>query len=147
MEKIPEVLLGWRDGPDRLTRTDPRYSIENFLRTKSHYLAAGPLSGRRVLMWGAGKMGRRLSKHLLRDEVDLVGFVDIDQRKIGGRMRDRPVHDADGLLGVLDEHRDDRTGEAPIVVAAVSSFGARAIIRRRLQDHGLVETVDFWCAA
>ena len=42
--KLPEVLLRWREYPDRLTRTDSRYSLENFLRAKAHYLAEGPLS-------------------------------------------------------------------------------------------------------
>ncbi|RME07923.1 MAG: glycosyltransferase family 2 protein, partial [Anaerolineae bacterium] len=30
--KIPRVLLKWREHPRRLTRTDSRYSLENFLR-------------------------------------------------------------------------------------------------------------------
>jgi len=144
MAKVPEVLLGWRDGPDRLTRTDSRYSVENFLRAKSHYLARGPLAGRPVIMWGAGKMGRRLSKHLLRHGVDLVGFVDIDQRKIGGTSRNRPVHDVVELPALLDHHD---VGIRPVVLAAVSSYGARALIRERLNGWGLTETVDYWCAA
>jgi glycosyltransferase involved in cell wall biosynthesis len=33
--KVPEVLLWWREHPRRLTRTDSRYSVENFLRAKA----------------------------------------------------------------------------------------------------------------
>jgi hypothetical protein len=40
--KLPEVLLDWRDDPQRLTRTDSRYSLENFLRLKAYYLQLDP---------------------------------------------------------------------------------------------------------
>ena len=56
---LPQVLLHWRDDPVRATRTDTRYAVENFLRAKAHYLLVGPLHNReRVIMWGAGQMGR-----------------------------------------------------------------------------------------
>ncbi|MGW8249714.1 MAG: glycosyltransferase family 2 protein, partial [Anaerolineales bacterium] len=42
--KLEQVLLQWRERPERLTRTDGRYSLENFLRLKAHYLAHGPLA-------------------------------------------------------------------------------------------------------
>ena len=53
--KIPEVLLEWREHPERLTHQDSRYSVENFLRAKAHYIAQGPAqgSGRRF------RVGRR----------------------------------------------------------------------------------------
>jgi hypothetical protein len=63
--KVPQVLLEWREAPERLTRTDSRYSLENFLRLKAWALKNGPLQGREaVFIWGAGMMGRRLGKQL-----------------------------------------------------------------------------------
>lgn len=38
MAKLEETLLEWRERPDRLTRTDSRYSPEAFYRTKAPYL-------------------------------------------------------------------------------------------------------------
>ncbi|MBN1667105.1 MAG: glycosyltransferase, partial [Anaerolineales bacterium] len=82
--KLPQVLVDWREHPERLTRTDGRYSLENFLRAKAHYLARGPLQDRdAVIVWGAGMMGRRLGKQIQRQELPLVAFVDIDPKKIG----------------------------------------------------------------
>ncbi|MBN2499851.1 MAG: glycosyltransferase, partial [Anaerolineales bacterium] len=49
--KVPQTLLDWRDQPERLTRRDRRYSLENFIRAKTHYLilsrqtGRGPLAG------------------------------------------------------------------------------------------------------
>ncbi|MFH1464575.1 MAG: glycosyltransferase [Pseudomonadota bacterium] len=48
--KVPQVLLWWREHGGRLTHTDRRYSVENFLRAKAHFLAAGPLRHREVFV-------------------------------------------------------------------------------------------------
>jgi cellulose synthase/poly-beta-1,6-N-acetylglucosamine synthase-like glycosyltransferase len=140
--KVSEALLDWREDPDRLTRTDGRYSVENFLRAKAHYLCQGPLAEREaVVVWGAGQMGRRISKHLERGGAKLVAFVDIDPKKIGSVKRGLPIISADGLPDMLNQYRD------PVVLAAVGSRGARQLIRERLEDLGLVETRDYWAVA
>ena len=142
MGKVTQTLLLWRDHPDRATRTDSRYSVENFLRAKAHYLMLGPLHGHdAIIVWGAGQMGRRLSKHLFRAGAPLIAFLDIDTGKIGHALRGCPVHSADDLPELWRQHA------RPLLLAAVASRGARALIRARLQGWGLVETEDFWCVA
>ncbi len=82
--KIDRILHLWRDHPDRLTRTDGRYSVERFLACKAHHLAAGPVSGAdQVLIWGAGQTGRRLAKALRKLGVAPAAFVDVDAKKVG----------------------------------------------------------------
>jgi glycosyltransferase involved in cell wall biosynthesis len=140
--KVPETLLLWREHAGRETRTDSRYSVENFLRAKAHYLIRGPLVGRDgVIVWGAGQMGRRLSKHLLREGAPLAAFVDIDPSKIGRQRRGRPIIPVEAL--------DDwwRRYARPVVLAAVGSRGARALIRQQLTERGLVEGRDWWAVA
>jgi glycosyltransferase involved in cell wall biosynthesis len=142
MGKVARVLLQWREHPARLTRTDPRYSLEAFLRAKAHYLRRGPLAdGPRVILWGAGHMGRRLSKHLVREGADLAAFVDIDPAKIGRTRRGRPIHDPEDLPRLLRELRP------AVVLAAVGARGARQLIRARLTAMGLVEGADWWAVA
>ncbi|NOZ78021.1 MAG: glycosyltransferase [Acidobacteria bacterium] len=138
--KTPQVLYFWREHAGRLTRTDGRYSVENFLRAKACFLVKGPLAGGRpVIVWGAGQTGRRLSKHLLRAGAAIAAFVDIDPAKIGRTVRGVPVHSPDDLP-VL------RTPES-IVLAAVASRGARELIRQRLKALELVEGREFYCVA
>jgi len=139
--KVERVLLLWREHGARLTRQDSRYSVENFLRAKAHYLARGPLSGRRAIVWGAGKTGRRLSKHLLREGVEIAVFVDIDPDKIGRTLRGREIVSPDDLPARV------RGPEAPLILCSVSSRGARTLIRGRLAELGLSEGVDFLCVA
>jgi glycosyltransferase involved in cell wall biosynthesis len=141
--KIPEILLYWRDHADRLTRTDSRYSVKNFLRAKAYYLARGPLADRdAVIIWGAGMMGRRLSKHLMRAEkMPVVAFVDIDPKKIGRTRRGKPIIAPEDLLPWSRRYQN------PVVLSAVGARGARELIRERLEGFGLREGVDWWAVA
>ncbi len=140
--KVPEVLLYWRERADRLTRTDSRYSVENFLRAKAHYLCRGPLAAREaVVVWGAGQMGRRLSKHLQRGGAKLAAFVDIDPGKIGRRKRGLPIIAVDDLDGLLERY------VSWVVLAAVGSRGARQLIRQQLEEMGMREGEDFYAVA
>jgi glycosyltransferase involved in cell wall biosynthesis len=141
-EKIPKVLLMWRDHKERITRTDPRYSVTNFLRAKAYYLARGPLCRKdAVIIWGAGMMGRRLGKHLQDGQVPLRLYVDIDPKKIGGEKRGCPVVPPEDLKRCWGEYN------APAILAAVGARKARGLIRRRLNRIGFVEGKDWWAAA
>ncbi len=140
--KIPRVLLEWREHTERLTRTDGRYSLENFLRIKAHYLARGPILARdAVILWGAGMMGRRLSKHLKRQGAPLVAFVDIDPKKIGHTKHSLPIISPDELAFWW------RRFEHPLILSAVGARGARELIREKLRELGFVETQDWWSVA
>ena len=140
--KVPEVLLYWREHADRLTRTDSRYSVENFLRVKARFLVDGPLQDRDgLIVWGAGQTGRRLSRHIVCMGRSIDAFVDISPRKIGGRMRDAPIVAPDELTLTWNRYR------RPMLIVAVSSRGARKLIRQALADVGLSEVKDYLCAA
>lgn len=140
--KVPEVLLYWREHAGRLTRQDSRYAVENFIRAKAHYLCQGPLRGRdAVFLWGAGQMGRRLAKHLQREGAPLEAFIDIDPGKMGRRKRGVPVVGPEELRSLLEGAR------RPVVLAAVSSRGARELIRERLNSMSLREGLDWWAVA
>jgi glycosyltransferase involved in cell wall biosynthesis len=140
ISKIESYLHFWREHGDRLTRIDSRYSVENFLRCKAHYLLSGPLAKcSKIVIWGAGQTGRRLSKHLLRGSAPIEAFVDIDPSKIGSTLRGLPILPPDELLGTVDNDS--------VVLAAVGSRGARELIRQRLRTLGLREGREFWCVA
>jgi glycosyltransferase involved in cell wall biosynthesis len=140
--KVPEVLLLWREHPGRATRTDRRYAVENFLRAKAHYLVRGPLLGiESLVVWGAGQMGRRLSKHLVRAGVPLRAFIDIDPDKVGRTRSGAPILAPEELPGLW------ASLPRPALLAAVGSRGARGLIRQQLVAIGLEEGRDWWAAA
>ena len=140
--KVPEVLLDWREHPNRLTRIDSRYSVENFLRAKAYYMAQTILNGRdAVIIWGAGMMGRRLAKQLERVEAPIVAFIDIDPKKIGRTRRGRPIIAPEDLPGWWGRYRN------PVVLSAVAARGARPLIEECLVTFGFGEGQDWWFAA
>lgn len=140
--KIPKVLLDWRDHPNRITRTDSRYSVKNFLRAKAYYLSQGPLVDRdAVFIWGAGMMGRRLGKHLQAQQVPLRAYVDVDPKKIGRTRRGQPIYSPDELPKIWQQYRN------PAILAAVGARNARGLIRSRLTNFGFIEGRDWWAAA
>jgi GT2 family glycosyltransferase len=142
-EKLPQTLLQWRDHDQRLTRADGRYAVERFIECKAHFLCSGPVRGcDRLIVWGAGQTGRRLSKHLLRNGATIEAFVDIDPRKCGRTMRRIPIVSPEELT-----ESSRSSGRRPTVLAAVASRGARAKIRTRLTAEGWEETRNFWCVA
>ena len=134
------MLLRWRDHPGRLTRTDPRYRADAFARVKALHLGRLPAlrAGRPIWIWGAGRHGRQLGRALQREGVALSGYVDIDAAKIGRTRRGCPVH-APGAL--------TNAAPRPLVLAAVPVHGARALIRRRLNQLGYAEGRDYICCA
>ncbi len=140
--KIPQVLLEWREHPERLTHQDSRYSVENFLRAKAHYLAKGPARDRdAVFIWGAGMTGRRISKHLSREGLPLTAFIDVDPKKIGSTRRGKPIISQDDLLSLWKQYQH------PILLAAVRARKARPLIRENLKKMNLIEGKDWWAAA
>ena len=140
--KIPEVLFYWREHPGRLTHQDSRYSVENFLRAKAHYLAKGPAKDRNaVIVWGAGMTGRRLSKHLEREDLPLTAFVEVDQKKIGREKRGRPIIGVDGLMDLWGSF------DKPILLTAVRARSAAPLIQASLVELGLVQGRDWWRCA
>jgi len=124
-EKSPHVVVWWRDREQRATRTSAEYTATQFRRCKVHYLKRLHLGGRaRVAVWGAGKEGRALGKHLKREEIEVARYLDIAPTKIGGRLLGAPVQGGDAL------RRDE------YLLVAVGAAGARELIRAGLAERG-----------
>jgi len=140
--KLPVMLLEWRESAQRLTRTDPRYSSDNFLRLKAHYLARGPLLNRAdVFIWGAGITGRRLRKFLLQEGIHPCAYVDVDPKKIGRTLDKAPILAPHELSGSWTKAKQ------PVLIVAVGARGARPLIRTWLDQLGLQEGQDWWFSA
>jgi glycosyltransferase involved in cell wall biosynthesis len=135
--KLRDVLLGWRDSPARLTRSDSRYAPDRFREVKIAALEEGLLrGGREVVVWGSGPIGKAWAVALRRAAHRIAAFVEVDVRKIGGQIHGAPVlavHEA-GLRG-------------PLHIAAVGQKGARARIREAAGRLGLRDGHDFVAVA
>lgn len=128
---VDEIVLDWRDHPARLARTDPRYSLAAFARCKVDFLQRHALHGRPVAVWGSGPVGKLHARTLLDAGVEVVAFVDVDERKIGKKIYGIPVFAHD---------RGPRDG---FVVGAVSGEEGRERLRGLAREQGRCEGADF----
>lgn len=132
--KLPETLLFWRDGAERLSRMHGMYSPDNFRRVKAHFLDRWRLSGARKLqLWGAGRDGKAWAKLLMKTGFTVSQFVDIDIKKVGGQACGGipVVCPADIIKGMP-------------LLCAVGVKTARPQIREYLLADGFREPEDFF---
>jgi hypothetical protein len=130
--KVQHLVLWWRDRSDRATRTQYRYAGTEFRRCKVHYLKEIHLGERtRVQIWGAGKEGRALGKHIKRAGLEVVRYIDIAPTKIGKRLLGAPIQATDSLT------RDT------YLLVAVGAEEARGLIRAELAKLGWSEPEDY----
>lgn len=138
LDVVPRVLLDWREGAGRLSRTDPRYAPEAFRRLKLRHLRQGPLGERDgLLIWGAGPVGKAFARTALALGIEVRAFVDVDPRKIGQEVHGAPVVARDEV----------RRFRGALGVAAVGREGARDDIRRSFRELGWREGRDFVAVA
>ncbi len=92
LSNVSAPVLGWRESPGRLTRTDPRYALERHVALKCAHLARHVLPGaREVALWGAGRTGKAFADALRREGIATALFVEVDRAKIGRTLRGAPV--------------------------------------------------------
>lgn len=82
--KIPEPLLTWNDHSGRLTRTHENYSREAFFQVKCEYLSKwikrNVPSGKKIVVCGSSRIGRKRAALLQELGVEIFGFTDVKKR-------------------------------------------------------------------
>lgn len=135
---VPRRLLSWRDSDARLTRTDPRCSLERITACKAAFLAAGLLRGAEdYLLWGYGATGRAMRRALLAHGKRPSHVIEVHPRRIGETIQGAPVVPPDAIADLP---------RRPLV-ASVAGAEPRRLIRAHLGALGWTETRDFVCVA
>jgi len=135
LEKLPDVLLQWRDSPQRLSRSNSRYRREAFDELRAVYLSRDPrLTGHAddFVIWGAGRRTRQRCARLLDKGFRPQAWIDIDPRKIGNHL--------DGVPVVAPDWLKDRQ---VFVLVYVNNHGARADIAGSLHAMGYRRGRDY----
>ncbi|MEN8260740.1 MAG: glycosyltransferase [Pseudomonadota bacterium] len=136
--KVDEELLVWNDPPERLSRTDDRYSIDAFYKIKAEYLSMWLKENNphhpNVIVWGAGRVTRKRAAVLEQFGVNIVGYVDLKARTL------------DNGISVI-HHDDIPDPSSCFVLPMVGNRGAREKIRDFLKARGFTEGQNFIFAA
>jgi len=138
MAKPDATLLRWREHPNRLTRTDARYSREAFTRAKAWAITQpeanlGLNADRTVWLCGTGRNARYWHDALVENGAQVAGFVELDNAKRKTQKRHLPVI----TYSALEQQRDNA-----LIVTAVSSPTARNALRTWFEERKLRIGVD-----
>lgn len=145
--KLEQVLLDWRQRPDSYSKTDARYTRAAFDALRADYLAQdqrlaclheGPYGDapRPLAIWGAGRKTRKRAQLLFDRGFTPALWIDIDRRKIGGRIAGAPVHGPEMLARLGGPAK-------PYVLVYVAVHGARALIAEALEGYGYLPSRDY----
>ncbi len=128
--KVDQELVIWNDPPDRLSRTDARYSIDAFYQTKAEYLFQWLEKNNphhpEVIVWGAGRVTRKRAAMLEQYGIRITQYVDIKSRQLN--CGTPVIH-----------HSALPDPDSCFVLSMVGKRGAREIIRELLKEHGFTE--------
>ncbi len=136
--KVDEELLIWNDPPNRLSRTDKRYSTDAFYETKAQYLSKwlekNNLHHPNIIVWGAGRITRKRAAILERYGICITQYIDLKPRTLNCGT---PVIHYDKLPAP----------ETCFVLPMVGKRGARKKIHTFLKKRGFSNGTNYIFAA
>jgi glycosyltransferase involved in cell wall biosynthesis len=128
--KIDQELVTWNDPPNRLSRTDERYSIDAFYQIKAQYLYQWLEKNNphhpEVMIWGAGRVTRKRAAVLEQHGIRITHYIDLKSRTLESGI---PVI----------HHNDIPDAESCFILPMVGNRGARGKIRTFLKERGFKE--------
>jgi len=133
-------LLMWRDHAIRTSRVQQRYSRDQFLQCKIHYLSVHLKRVRQTdcTIWGTGPTGLKVHDYLEQHDIRVTSFIDINPKQIGSTKRGKPVT-------IIQQHNIDLdiTKQQRPLIIAVSARGARQEIETVLIKQDLKALDDY----
>ncbi|WKN42671.1 glycosyltransferase family 2 protein [Tunicatimonas pelagia] len=131
--KISNTVLDWHDSPDRLTRTDSRYSTDAFYQVKTKHLAEWLCQNNpfypAVVIWGGGRKTRQRVKLLEECGITVTAYIDI----IPNKVQEKPCI----------YFKDVAPPGQYFILSYVGNRGKREEIRQFLAGRGYQEAVHF----
>jgi glycosyltransferase involved in cell wall biosynthesis len=133
-EKLPQVLLHWRDRPQRLSREHSNYHETAFTKVRSHYLARclSKFSNKKIVVCGSSKNIQSKIKVLEQEGVMIYGVTDVNEHS-GNRRLFIPIEE----LSPLQDY---------FVLNLIARRDLRQPIHDLLQSKGFIEGSDFLMA-
>ncbi len=132
IHSLKDIVLYWRDHPERISRTRSEYADQRFWDLKLHYFLRYFADSRQIYIWGAGRNGKKLFKKLYAYSRQPHGFITDNRQKQGNTLYGCRVIPPAALP------------QNVMVLAAVAARGARAEIRNYLLRAGKTELRDFY---
>ncbi len=129
-----ELLHHWRERPDRTSRTDPKYLDNSYLDLKTQWFLKTDFDEKRPLvLWGAGRKGKRLAALLRTGGVPFRWVCD-QPNKWGHEVSGVKMENYEVILQIPDVQ----------VIVAVAAVEGQAFILDSMRQNGKEMGRDFW---
>ncbi|GJM63578.1 glycosyltransferase family 2 protein [Persicobacter diffluens] len=136
MAKTDNPVIIWRDSASRLTRTNFRYTEENFYKIKSEYLMRHlkqiQATDKKIMIWGAGKKTKQRIHFLKAYGLAIHGYIDVDPKKC---EKDHSLH----YLELPDKTSEDQL----FILSLIAIPESREKIKQFLLKKSYKEGRDF----
>ncbi len=130
---VKEVVHLWRDSQNRTSRKLPIYFPMAYYPLKVKYFMEIDRDKKKpLLLWGAGKKGKRIANLLLENKQDFVWCTD-NNKKIGVDIYNKNLKDCKTL--VLNDYQ---------IILAVSSPQDKREINKVLANSSLKKSKNYW---
>jgi glycosyltransferase involved in cell wall biosynthesis len=131
---LKNIIHLWRDSQNRTSRKLPVYFPMAYYPLKVHYfLDIDRNSEKPLLVWGAGKKGKRMAQ-LLKDRSQYFLWATANEKKIGADIYGTIIQDINAL-NLVDYQ----------IIIAVSSPEDKPKIQLQLNSFGVTKSKDyFW---
>ncbi len=97
---VPQIVHLWRDHTERASRNDPHYMDNQFIDLKVHHFLHSDLdTTKQLVVWGAGKKGKKIVKQL-REKGVQVHWICNNEKKIGITIYDTILHGPDSVTTI-----------------------------------------------
>lgn len=129
-----KMLHYWRDYPERTSRNDANYADSSFINIKiNHFLEIDYNSSKKIILWGAGKKGKRIAQHLIEKNISFDWICD-NPKKIGKHIYNQLMLDYKTV--------DDYKSHQSIITVANAEFQSE--IKNFLTSKKLTQSKDFF---
>jgi len=131
---LDRVLHYWRDRSDRISRTWDCYKDNRYFELKlKYFLLIDRDTSRPLVLWGAGKNGKDLAKHLINSKQHFEWVCD-NENKIGHNVYEQ----------ILKHHNFVKELTKPQIIISVASDVDRNNILDLLSKWNKKVIADFW---
>lgn len=128
------ILHHWRDSEGRTSRHDPNYADNNFLDLKLHYFIKLDYQKERPLvLWGAGKKGKKLALALQKLAVPFYWICNNEQ-KIGKDIYQQRLYAVEYLEQL----------KKPQIIVAIAQPEAQNKLKKQFLEQRLKASKDYF---
>lgn len=131
---VDKVLHLWRDHSERSSRNHSHYKINSFLEIKLRYfLLEDRINERPLVLWGAGKKGKTMSRLLKAQNIDF-SWVSNNPNKHGKEIYQQIMLSFESILSM----------DNPQIIITVAQKNAKEEIIHYLKKKSLIANKDYW---